>query len=246
MTLLPSEADIQKLMGSEAYRNSTHRDHTKIQSLVRNWFIKKYNQKSDDADTATQALWENLGNILLVGEGNLSFARSILNISALVISDMTATTYEDKKSLSHEAKINAAHLQQTGAIVIHGIDATKLADEFNGQKFDTIIFQFPHVGSRDPKYGHNPNHILVRRFLSSVVDILNPSGQVLISSVDTPHYEGAFQFEEAAKFAGYETPTIFPFDPEDFPGYVHANTNDDKSALDNHTKFSTWMFRLKK
>ncbi|MFP4386927.1 MAG: hypothetical protein ACLFP8_07700 [Alphaproteobacteria bacterium] len=52
--------------------------------------------------------------------------------------------------------------------------------------------------------------------------------------------------DAAAAFAGYETPETYPFDPSLFPGYSHTNTNDDESALDEHCRFATWVFRLKK
>ncbi len=128
---------------------------------------------------------------------------------------------------------------------MHGVDATKLDKSFKPHEFDTIIFQFPNVGSRDAKHGHNPNHVMIRKFLRSAAAYLKPSGKIMVSVVDSPHYEGAFQFEEAAEFAGYETPETYPFDPSMFSGYSHTNTNDDESALDEHNKFLTWVFRLK-
>jgi hypothetical protein len=67
----------------------------------------------------------------------------------------------------------------------------------------------------------------------------------MITAVDSPHYEGAFQFEEAAQFAGFSAPESYPFDPSLFSGYAHTNTNDDDSALNEHAKFVTWVFRTK-
>jgi hypothetical protein len=42
---------------------------------------------------------------------------------------------------------------------------------------------------------------------------LHQGGKVLISAVDSPHYRGAFQFEEAAYIAGLAPPEFYPFDP---------------------------------
>jgi hypothetical protein len=72
-----------------------------------------------------------------------------------------------------------------------------------------------------------------------------PNGQVLISAVDNPHYRGAFQFDKAAEASEFFTPDVYPFDPEEFPGYTHTLTHQDGSALDNHETFSTWVFKLK-
>ena len=189
--------------------------------------------------------WCHIGNVLLAGEGNLSFAKSLLGLPETQITHMTATTYEKLRTLSDDAIRNTHKLKQCGVRVLHDIDAVKLDQSFSRKEFDTIIFQFPNVGSREAKYGRNPNYVLIRKFLRSAKNCLKPSGKVMITAVDSPHYEGAFQFEEAAKFAGFEAPEIYPFDPSLFSGYVHTNTNDDDSALEDHIKFVTWVFKVK-
>lgn len=189
--------------------------------------------------------WQNLGHVLLVGEGNLSFAKSLLKIDETQTTHMLTTTFENSKDLSDEVLQNAQILKCNGAQVLHNVDATKLQETLKPQKFDTIIFQFPNVGSRDPKHGHNPNHVMIRKFLRSALDYLAPAGRVLISTVDSPHYEGVFKVDEAAQFSGYEPPISYPFDPTMFSGYSHVNTKDKDSALDEHNKFTTWVFTEK-
>ncbi len=189
--------------------------------------------------------WASLGDVLLVGEGNMSFAKSLLAMPVTQITHMTATTFEKKKDLSHDVIKNANFLKRIGVLVMHGVDATKLEKSFKPHAFDTIIFQFPNVGSRDTKYGHNPNHVMIRKFLRSAKPYLKLSGKIIISVVDNPHYNGVFQLEEAAAFAGYEAPETYSFDPHVFSGYFHTNTNDEKSALEDHNKFLTWVFRPK-
>lgn len=191
-----------------------------------------------------QEPWCNLGDILLVGEGNLSFAKSLLNKQAH-IAHMTATTFEKERNLSDETRNNANVLISAGASVLHGVDATKIEEALPAQKFDTIIFQFPNAGSRDGKYGHTANHVLIRKFLRSALAHLNENGHVLISAVDSPHYEGIFKFDEAANFADYHPPHCVPFDPANFNGYSHTNTNDDNSAIKDYKKFATWIFKPK-
>jgi 25S rRNA (uracil2634-N3)-methyltransferase len=184
------------------------------------------------------------GRTLLVGEGNLSFALSLARKQRINPANLTATTFERASDLAPEAKANTEKLRLLGATVLHGVDAAEIADIFSGRRFETIAFQFPHVGSREPVEGHNPNFILVRDFLESAARLLTNSGAVLISAVDSPHYRGAFQFEEAAEEAGFSEPAAYPFEPDDFPGYVHTMTHQSGSALDNHDDFSTWVFRL--
>lgn len=90
-----------------------------------------------------------------------------------------------------------------GTTVLHGVDATKLSSSFGSWLFDNIVFQFPHTGSREVLEGRNPNFILVRDFLKSAGMQLARGGQVLVAAVDSPHYQGAFQFEEAAKIGKF-------------------------------------------
>lgn len=185
------------------------------------------------------------GKLLLVGEGNLSFALSLTNKKRITPSHITACTFEKAAELSDVAIDNASKLRVAGATVLHGIDATKLHLTTGSAAFDHIIFQFTHAGSREPINGHNPNFILVRDFLKSAIQKVKRNGSVLISAVDTPHYHGAFQFEEVASITGFQTPLAYAFDPEDFPGYHHTMTHQDGDALHNHDAFATWIFEPK-
>ena len=189
--------------------------------------------------------WHALGDVLLVGEGNLSFSQSLLRLPSAQVMRMTATTFEKERDLNDETMNNARDLKQRGVLVLHDVDATKLEKNLMPYQYDTIIFQFPNVGSRDTKYGRNPNHVLIRSFLRSAAHYLKPSGNIIISAVDSPHYEGAFGFEKAADFAGYDVVETYPFDPSMLPGYSHTNTNDDESALDGHDRFITLVFKIK-
>ncbi|PZQ46661.1 MAG: hypothetical protein DI551_04740, partial [Micavibrio aeruginosavorus] len=138
-----TEGEIHRLMASQAYRQSNHPDHTKTHDVVRKWFVNRYpnfDQYNIKSDSSSGSPWKNLGNVLLVGEGNLSFAKSLLADRSSEITGMVATTYETERSLADEGKINANLLRRNGAVVIHNIDATHLEKEFGSQKFDTIIF----------------------------------------------------------------------------------------------------------
>ena len=185
--------------------------------------------------------WRDLKETLLVGEGNLSFAKSLLFLPCEIIS-MTATTFEKQKGISKETKDNAMILHCHGATVFHGVDATRLNDRLGKRENDTIIFQFPNVGSRDPKYGQNQNHIMIRKFLENAKDHLCDGGKILITTVDTSYYEGVFRFEDAAKFSGCKITQSHPFDPSVFRGYSHVNTLDVESAMRDHKRFVTRVF----
>ena len=251
-------AEISKLIGSSAYQRSSHPDHKVARQTVKDWFALRYGNQPAQTDATGRTISSDIkpvsflisqiqsGSVLFVGEGNLSFSLSIAELPGTQATKIIATTYEKISGLSDETLANEDKLRQLGASVINGIDATKLDSTVLRQKFDTIVFQFPNAGSRDPKYGRNPNFILIRSFLKSAAHCLAPNGRILITAVDNPHYQGAFQFEEAAEKAGFNILGPYPFDPESFPGYSHTNTNDDESALEKHDEFKTWVFELKR
>ncbi|PZP54808.1 MAG: hypothetical protein DI586_08805 [Micavibrio aeruginosavorus] len=252
------ENEIGRLIGSSAYQNNSHPDHKATHQKITDWFAFHYGRQPAQTDATGRTIAPSarkasffisqiqLGKTLFVGEGNLSFALSIEKMPGITSSKITATTYEKTSDLSEEAQQNSEILKQSGASVLNGIDATKLEQYFPHLKFDTIVFQFPNAGSREPEYGRNPNYILIRNFLKSAASCLAPNGRILITAVDNPHYHGAFQFEEASEKTGYSILGSYPFDPESFPGYSHINTNDDDSALEKHNEFKTWIFELKK
>lgn len=183
------------------------------------------------------------GRTLFVGEGNLSFALSLAKMQKVFANRLVATTFENLDEMSADAIANAAALRSEGATILNGVDAAYLSAALGSWQFDTIVFQFPHAGSREPIEGHNPNYILVRDFLVSAAKQLRLSGQVLITTVDSPHYRGAFQFEMAAEEAGFKPPEQYRFYPSKFPGYEHTMTHQSGSALDRHDAFATWVFR---
>ncbi|NET71459.1 MAG: DUF2431 domain-containing protein [Sphaerospermopsis sp. SIO1G2] len=183
------------------------------------------------------------GRSLLVREGNMSFALSLARKKRINPENLVITTLETARNLSEEALHNAEILKSYGATVMHNVNATKLTTSLGNVQFGHIIFQFPHTGSREPIEGHNPNHILLRNFLRSAKQRLRYGGDILVTTVDSPHYHGAFQFELAAEKAGLKSPESYTFDPSDFPGYSHSMTNEDGSAVDNGTSCVTWIFR---
>ena len=97
----------------------------------------------------------------------------------------------------------------------------------------------------DGKYGHTTNHVLIRKFLRSALAHLSEEGCVLITAVDNAYYNGMFKFEDAADFADYHAPHCMDFDPAQFSGYSYTNTNDDDRAIEDHKKFTTWIFKPK-
>lgn len=183
------------------------------------------------------------GTTLFVGEENFSFCLSIAR-QMRYPSNIIATTFENQDEFSELTQANISKLQSLGVRVFYNSNATKIHNDFAKCRFNNIIFQFPHTGSREPIEDRNPNFILLRDFLKSAKPLLLFSGKVIITVVDSPHYQGAFQFKEAGSVAGYRKVTGYDFNPLLFPNYVHTMTNEDESAISKNDKLMTVVFEV--
>lgn len=255
-TPLPHEID--RLIGSPAYRDTRHPLNASTHKIVENWFAARYST-NNCVNHRTFTLFrygcsQNLrhnhivyrvlnGKTLLVGEGNFSFTASLVFDHNAIPSSITSTIHESSRNISDIARANAKRLSEAGVTVIDSVDATHLDRTFHHQKFDTVIFQFPNAGSREPNRGHNPNYVLVRRFLRSAAEHLRQAGEIIVTIVNSSYYDGRFRMDEAAEYAGIRNFYAIPFSPVDFPSYSHVNTNDDDSALKEHRSFETWILQ---
>jgi len=94
-------------------------------------------------------------SILLIGEGDLSFARSL--VSEHHCTNLTATVYESSSELlekyPHVGESIKA-IEEGGCVVRYGVDAGKMKPWTDGKGskgngvMDSIIFNFPHVGGK--------------------------------------------------------------------------------------------------
>ena len=63
--------------------------------------------------------------------------------------NLVLTSFDTESELAQkypQAKANVEFIRQRGAIVRHGVDATKLEEAFHDELFDCIVFNFPHSG----------------------------------------------------------------------------------------------------
>lgn len=94
--------------------------------------------------------------ILLIGEGNFSFARALVvdppsSLEHLVPANVTATSYDSEKECFAkypDAEAIVSTIKQRGARVLFGIDATRLQKypALKGRRWDRIVWNFPHAG----------------------------------------------------------------------------------------------------
>jgi hypothetical protein len=129
-----------------------------IIATVKSIFEPKSNKELDFIEAVEH------GKTLFVGDGNFSFSLAIAK-NVKNRANITATTIENQNKISDLVKSNIGNLKAVGVKVLYKIDATKLEQYFANNTFETIIFQFPNVGSREPINGKNPNFVLLNDFL---------------------------------------------------------------------------------
>ncbi|KAF5332632.1 hypothetical protein D9611_005137 [Ephemerocybe angulata] len=123
--------------------------------------------------------------ILLVGEGNFSFARALVcsppspELVHLPASNVTATAYDTEDECYEkyaDAKEIVAEIKEKGVHVVFGVDGTKLGkcQKLKGQRWDRIVFNFPHAGKGIADQDRNilSNQLLLLNFLSSASSML--------------------------------------------------------------------------
>ncbi|NXP82667.1 FDXA1 protein, partial [Ramphastos sulfuratus] len=165
--------------------------------------------------------------VLLLGEGNFSFAASLCGAPGTCL---VATCYESEEEACGRggAAENIRRLREGGAEVLFSVDCTKLKDYFLPGKrgFDCICFNFPHCGR---KAGVVKNRELLAHFFHSSAEVLAEEGEVHIAlcngqggtPADQPRREwhNSWQVVAVAAGAGFILSNVHPFEAETIHGY---------------------------
>jgi 25S rRNA (uracil2634-N3)-methyltransferase len=196
---------------------------------------KKKTKTSPAQAQATQSLpFQSTDKILLVGEGDFSYAASLATSHACV--NLTATTLETKDVLLAKYPQASAHLSTLSShsqTVLFSIDATKLGQPHapgasilrKSPGFDVVIFNFPHVGgkSTDVNRQVRANQGLVVKFLEGAKRVLAPGGAVLLTIFEGQPYE-LWGVRNLARHVELSVERSMRFEKERFLGYSHART----------------------
>jgi 25S rRNA (uracil2634-N3)-methyltransferase len=191
--------------------------------------------------------------ILLIGDGDLSFARSL--VEQHTCTNVTATVYESREEL--EGKYpnigeNVQVLEDKGANVVYGVDATKVKGKagLGGVgigMMDRVFFNFPHVGgkstdvNRQVRYNQGTISIsqavyqllilaaeLLVSFFQNAMPALAPSTAGSTSSIIVTLFEGEpytlWNIRDLARHSGLQVEKSFKFQAKAYPGYKHART----------------------
>jgi len=178
-------------------------------------------------------------SILLIGEGNFSFARSVAELLPSITYKMIATCYDNEIELKekyNDATENIKAIEDLGGKVLYHIDATKLASlkHFKGKRFDKIVFNFPHVGAgiKDQDRNVLTNQKLLQSFFDNAAELLTSrilyddmnDGEILVTLKSGNPYD-LWDIKKLAKSTGkLITKTSFQFNPYLYPGYHHRRT----------------------
>lgn len=120
---------------------------------------KKQPQASESTSSAKPTIpFVPSDKILLVGEGNFSYTRSLLvdaplSLQYLPAENIVATAYDEEKECYEkypEAEGIVGALREKGVQVLFQVDATKLekCHALRGRRFDKIVWNFPHAGEQ--------------------------------------------------------------------------------------------------
>ncbi len=150
---------------------------SKIFSTTSETFIDKENWKN-------QASENFISNILVCGDGDLSFSAEIAASLNECSVKLIATVLEDEKThcdVYQRSNINKDRITsfpEGNHEVKFGVDATKLKEMFPGRKFDRIRFNFPHWRG---KANHRYNRQLIDAFLKSASLVLAQDGEIHVA-----------------------------------------------------------------
>ncbi|CAL0309154.1 unnamed protein product [Lupinus luteus] len=203
-----------------------------------------YDLNTDDENVQESEKWKNHYSsnhkILLVGEGDFSFSLSLATAFGTA-HNLVATSIDSQENIGKKYSngiSNVRELEEKGCLVLYGVDAKEMSSHFflKTQRFDRIVYNFPHVGFLYPENSHcqiQLNKRLVKGFLSNAKVLLRKEG----GEIHVTHKEGdpynKWDLVKKAEKRGLVLVQVVPFFKDDYPGY------DNKRA---HGKFSDATF----
>ncbi|OUZ99248.1 protein of unknown function DUF2431 [Macleaya cordata] len=175
--------------------------------------------------------------ILLVGEGDFSFSLCLANAFGSA-TNMVSTSIDTQESLSNKygyAIGNVRELEEKGCLVLLGVDATQMSQHFflRTQRFDRIVYNFPHVGFLYRENSHcqiELNKRLVKGFLKNAKELIREKGEIHVTHKKGEPYD-QWKIERKAEKIGLVLKECVPFRKQDYPGYANKRAHGNLSDL---------------
>ncbi|KAL9142749.1 hypothetical protein ABFS82_14G191700 [Erythranthe guttata] len=169
--------------------------------------------------------YSSLHRILVVGDGDFSFS-ACLAVAFVCATNMIATSLNSISFLNENygnAASNIEELTRRGCVVMHGIDATKMANHplIGHLKFDRVIFNFPFAGffknlSRESQLRRHRR--LVNLFMKNAKEMISSGGEIHISH-KTNGFHIEWNLETIASSHGLRLIEAVKFNHREYPGY---------------------------
>ncbi|TVY37244.1 25S rRNA (uridine-N(3))-methyltransferase, partial [Lachnellula subtilissima] len=171
--------------------------------------------------------------ILLVGEGDLSFARCLVSVHKC--SNVTATVLEGSEEelvgKYPQAEENADLIREGGrGLVRFGVDVGKMGKKMGLGKeggFERVFFNFPHVGGKSTDVNRQVryNQELLVSFFTSTLPLLSrkPGSSIIITLFEGAPYT-LWNIRDLGRHSGLEVKRSWKFQREVWAGYRHART----------------------
>ncbi|XP_069644089.1 ferredoxin-fold anticodon-binding domain-containing protein 1 isoform X2 [Haliaeetus albicilla] len=160
---------------------------------------------------ALAAEMEPARRVLLLGEGNFSFAASLCGAAG---THVVATCYESEEEVAARGRAaeSIRRLRERGAEVLFSVDCTKLKDYFLPEKrdFDCIYFNFPHCGR---KAGVVKNRELLAQFFHGSQDksfcVEGALNHIFTRSMPLPYFKPMIcEIELESRKVSFQVPQV--------------------------------------
>lgn len=236
--------------GREEFRRSDGRgmdgqmkkekDKPKIKPGTRRQMNKKEARHQSSLEKMHRDLYAGGERILLVGEGNFSFAHALckhLGSGAGVYATCLDSEAELKEKYADAPRCKKEIEEELGGTVLTGVDATRLhkVKEFKGA-FRKIVFNFPHLGTgeKDVEKSVSSHRQLLAAFFKSAVQCLDPSKESSIHislKVGEPYKSWKLVQTQKAAVPELDLRTVVQFVASAWPGYNHRRTKGFSEAV---------------
>ncbi|XP_050149617.1 uncharacterized protein At4g26485-like isoform X3 [Malus sylvestris] len=165
--------------------------------------------------------------ILLVGEGNFSFAACLATAFGSA-NNIVATTLDSKESFMDkypDAVRKWKKLKGKGCVVLHQVDVDTMSQHplLAAKLFDRVVFNFPHagfIGMESQRFQIELHQDLVKRFFAAASAMLTGRGEVHVTH-KTANPFSRWNIVKLAEEVGLYLVEEAPFKRADYPGYLN-------------------------